>query len=102
MNTLKLTAASATPTAGAADQLHVTAVDLYGNTAVAYTGSKDLTFRRRHNGPNGTVATVNNGGSAINFGSTTAITFSSGVASEASSALQAIFYSGHPAEHRRH
>ena len=76
---LSLAAATTTPTAGAGDNLTITAHDTYGNIATGYTNSKNLTFSGAHaqGGNNPTVS--NSSGSAINFGSTTAITFSSGV-----------------------
>jgi len=75
---LSLEAASATPTAGAADNLTITANDVYGN---AYTGSQNLTF-----GGAATIGTfhptvTNSSGTATNFGTATAISFVSGVAS---------------------
>jgi hypothetical protein len=78
---LSLAAASTTPTAGVADNLTITALDTYGNTATAYTGSKNLTF-----GGASTIGTnkptVSNGaGAATAFGSNTAISFTTGVAS---------------------
>ncbi len=83
---LSLSAASTTPTAGANDNLTMTAFDPYGNTATSYTGAKNLTFSGSSASPNGTLPTVfNSAGTAINFGSATAITFSSGAASGSSS-----------------
>jgi hypothetical protein len=84
---LSLSAASTTPTAGAADNLTITAKDAYGNTATGYTGAKNLTFGPLVDSPNGTHATVtNSSGTPVNFGTATAISFSSGVASVAGSA----------------
>ena len=83
---LSLAAATTTPTAGAGDNLTITAHDTYGNIATGYTNSKNLTFSGAHaqGGNNPTVS--NSSGSAINFGSTTAITFSSGVSTVSGSA----------------
>jgi hypothetical protein len=79
---LSLSAASTTPTAGAADNLTVTAKDVNGNTATGYTGSHNLTFGGAADGPNGTHPTVtSSSGGATNFGTATAISFSNGVAS---------------------
>jgi len=39
---LALSAASTTPTAGVADNLTITALDEFGNTATGYTGEKSL------------------------------------------------------------
>ena len=77
---LSLGAATTTPTAGAGDNLTITATDAYGNTATGYTGSHSLTFGGAsaigtHN------PTVSNAtGTATNFGTATAITFTNGVA----------------------
>jgi hypothetical protein len=80
-----LAAATTTPTAGAADNLTITAKDAYGNTATAYTGSHNLTFGPVADSPSGAKATVSNSsGTAVNFGSATAISFSAGVASVSS------------------
>jgi hypothetical protein len=83
---LTLTAASSTPTAGATDNLTVTAKDAGNNTVTTYTGSHNLTFSGASASPNGTKPTVvNTSGTAIAFGSTTALTFTAGVAAVASS-----------------
>jgi len=77
-----LSAASLTPTAGAADNLTITAKDAKGGTVTTYAGSHNLTFSGASAGPNGTVPTVaDNSGVATPFGSATALTFSAGVAS---------------------
>ncbi len=77
-----LGAASLTPTAGAADNLTVTAKDAKGGTVSAYTGLHNITFSGAPAGPNGTVPTVaDNSGAATPFGSATSLTFSAGVAS---------------------
>jgi len=81
-----LQAASTTPTAGASDNLTITALDGNDNTVTSYTGSHNLVFSGAPESPNGTKPTVgNSGGTAINFGSTTAITFTAGVAKTTSS-----------------
>ena len=77
---LSLAAATTTPTAGAADNLTITALDAYGNTATTYTGSQNLTF-----GGAATIGSFNptvtsSAGAATNFGTATAITFTNGVA----------------------
>jgi hypothetical protein len=78
---LSLTAASTTPIAGEADNLTVTALDTYGNTATTYTGSHNLTFGGAGNSPSASKPTVtNNAGTAKNFATSTAITFTNGVA----------------------
>src|SRR3954468_12028724 len=79
---LSLSAASTTPIASAADNLSVTAKDANGNTATGYTGSHSLTFGGAADAPNGTHPTVtSSSGTATNFGTATAISFTNGVAS---------------------
>ncbi len=81
-----LATSAATPTAGNTGNLTTTALDVYGNTATSYTGSRNLTFTGTVASPNGTPPTVvNSTGTAIAFGTATAINFSSGVASVSSS-----------------
>jgi hypothetical protein len=77
-----LGATTTSPTAGAADNLTVTAQDTYGNTATGYTGSHILTFSGPLAGPNGEVPTISNSaGTDIPIGSATALSFNAGVAS---------------------
>jgi len=77
---ITLGAASTTPTAGAADNLTITAADTYGNTATSYTGSHSLTFSGASASPGGNTPTVSNSaGAAVAFGSATAIDFTAGV-----------------------
>ncbi len=79
-----LTAATAAPTAGEADNLTVTAQDAYGNTATSYTGSHNLTFSGGSPSPGGTEPTISSSaGDEIAFGGSTAINFSVGVATGA-------------------
>jgi hypothetical protein len=76
-----LVAASATPAAGAADDLTITAQDAYGNTATGYTGSHSLVFSNASASPSGSQPTVSDsGGADVPFGGATAIEFSAGVA----------------------
>lgn len=76
-----IAAATTTPKAGEADNLTITAKDALGNTAASYTGSHNLTFGPVADSPSGAHATVaNSSGTATNFGSSTAISFSEGVA----------------------
>jgi hypothetical protein len=83
---LVLSAVTTTPVAAAADNLTLTALDVYGNTASAYAGAKNVTFSGASASPSGAAATVvNSAGTAINFGSVTALTFTAGVATVASS-----------------
>jgi hypothetical protein len=82
-----LAAASATPVAGAADNLTITARDTYGNTATAHTGSHNLVFSGAVAAPAGNLPTVAaSSGTDIPFGTATTIVFSAGVASASGSA----------------
>ena len=82
---LSLSAASTTPTAGATDNLTITAKDTWLNTATGYTGDKSLTFGGASNAASGTHPTVTSKtGTAVNFGTAETITFTSGVASVSS------------------
>jgi hypothetical protein len=79
-----ITADTTTPTAGVPDGLTIKAFDAYGNASTNYTGTHNLTFSGPGASPNSTAATVeNSSGSQIAIGSTTAITFTAGVASAA-------------------
>jgi hypothetical protein len=78
---LLLAAQTTTPVVGAADNLTVTARDTLGNTATAYTGGKNLTFSGASVSGTHTPTVTNSSGSAVNFGTATAMTFTSGVAS---------------------
>ena len=81
-----LSAASTTPVVGVADNLTTTAQDTYGNTATTYTGAHSLTFSGASSSPAGTAPTVaDSGGTAVNFGTATSLTFTTGVATVASS-----------------
>jgi hypothetical protein len=85
-NRLSLGASTTTPTAGGTSNLTTTALDTYGNTATSYTGSHSLTFSGATASPNATVPTVaDSAGTAVAFGTATALNFSSGVATVASS-----------------
>jgi hypothetical protein len=80
-----LTAASSTPTAGAADNLTIAAKDAGGGTVTTYAGAKNLTFAGASASPGGTMPTVSDSaGSEVAFGSATTIDFSTGVATVAS------------------
>jgi len=84
--TLLLAAATTTPVAAASDNLTITAQDTYLNTASTYTGAHNLTFAGSSASPNGTLpSVVNSSGTVINFGSATALNFTSGVATVSSS-----------------
>ena len=83
---LSLAAATTTPTAGQADNLTITALDAYGNTATSYTGSHNLTFAGAGTAGATNPTVSNAAGTQVNFGSNTAITFASGVATVSGSA----------------
>ncbi|MFL5833434.1 MAG: beta strand repeat-containing protein [Solirubrobacterales bacterium] len=83
---LVLTSATATPVAATGFNLTTTAQDVYGNTATGYTGAKSITFAGATASPSGALPTVvNSAGTAVNFGTATALSFTSGVATPASS-----------------
>jgi hypothetical protein len=82
---LKLAATTTTPVAAASDSLTTTALDPYGNTAISYTGSHNITFSGPEASPAGTAATVSNSsGIAVNIGTATALTFNAGIATVSS------------------
>ena len=81
MATLSLAAATTTPTAGVADNLTITAEDMFGNTASGYTGDKSLTFGGASSIGANNPTVSNKTGVATNFGTATTITFTNGVAS---------------------
>jgi hypothetical protein len=84
-NRFVLNAASTTPAAAAADNLTVTAKDENGSTVTTYAGAHNLTFSGALSSPSGTAPTVvNSAGTAIAFGSATALTFTNGVAAVSS------------------
>src|SRR5436190_594239 len=82
-----LTLAATSPvTAGVADPLTITAKDPYGNTDTNYASTKSLTFSGAVPSPNSTNPTVtDNGGTANNFGVSTPIDFTAGVATTSGS-----------------
>jgi hypothetical protein len=83
---LVLSSSTATPVAATGFNLTTTAQDIYGNTATGYTGSKNITFAGATASPSGTLPTVvNAAGTVVNFGAATALTFTNGVATPASS-----------------
>jgi hypothetical protein len=83
---LVLTSSTLTPVAAANFNLTTTAQDVYGNTATAYTGSKNITFSGASASPSGAQPTVvNSAGTVVNFGSLTALTFTAGVAAVSAS-----------------
>lgn len=83
---LALSSSTATPTAGTGFNFTTTAQDAYGNTATGYTGAHSITFSGASASPSGTLPTVvDSGGTAVNFGTATSLSFSSGVAAVGSS-----------------
>ena len=94
-----LAAADTTPNAAANDNLTTTALDSYGNTATSYTGTHNITYSGAAGSPNGTSPTVtDSSGTAVEFGTATAIGFSSGVAKTSSSKNGRMkLYAGGPA-----
>ena len=81
-----LSASATTLAAGGSANLTTTALDSFGNTATAYTGSHNVIFSGASVSPSGTApAVVNSAGTAIAFGSATALTFTAGVAAVTSS-----------------
>ncbi len=76
---------SGSQVAGAAQTVTVTATDLYGNTDTAYSGAKNLTYSGANSSTNPvTAATVTNSTpAAVNFGTATTNTFTSGVSNVA-------------------
>lgn len=75
-----LTAATTTPTAGAADNLTITAKDSAGNTVTAYGGDQTLTFGGASSiGANQPTVTSKTG-TAVAFGTGETITFTNGAA----------------------
>jgi hypothetical protein len=75
-----LAAATTTPTAGAADNLTVTAKDSAGNTVTAYGGDQTLTFTGASTIGANQPTVASKTGAAVAFGTAETITFSSGVA----------------------
>jgi len=83
---LVLSSSTATPVAATGFNLTTTAQDVYGNTATGYTGAKNITFAGATASPSGALPTVvSSAGTAVNFGTATALNFTSGVATPASS-----------------
>ncbi len=77
-NAYRLSAATTTPSVGAADAISLTLVDQYQNV-IAFSGDKSITFSGLGTSTNGTVPTVTSKtGAAVNQGTATTITFSNG------------------------
>jgi len=83
---LVLSSSTLTPVAATGFNITTTAQDTYGNTATGYTGAKNITFAGATVSPSGALPTVvNSAGTTVNFGTATSLSFSSGVATPASS-----------------
>jgi uncharacterized membrane protein len=76
-----LEASTTTPTAGAGDNLTITAEDASNKPATSYSGTKSLTFGGASTTGSFHPTVTDSSGAATNFGSATAISFSNGVAS---------------------
>ncbi len=77
-----------TQAAGASQSITITATDGFGNVDVAYTGDKSLTFSGPSSSPDGDAPTMTDkGGTDTNFGSSTTVTFSTGVSSAGGSMI---------------
>jgi hypothetical protein len=83
---LVLSSSTLTPVAATGFNITTTAQDTYGNTATGYTGSKNITFSGATASPSGALPTVvSSTGTTVNFGTATSLSFTSGVATPASS-----------------
>lgn len=80
-----LSAASTTPSAGATDNLTITAKDKAGTTVTTYAGSHSLTFEGAEAIGTNKPTVANKEGTATAFGAATVLTFTNGVATVASS-----------------
>ena len=81
---LVLGVASTTPTAGASDNLTITAKDSGGTTVTGYTGSKSLTFGGANATGSKKPTVTNSSGTSVAFGTAETISFTNGVASVSS------------------
>jgi len=78
---LLLSPASATPIAGTADNLTITAQDASNNTVTSYAGAKSLTFGGAATISANHPTVTDSSGNAVSFGTATTIAFSGGIAS---------------------
>jgi hypothetical protein len=86
-NRFVLAVASTTLAAAASDNLTITAKDAAGSTVTTYAGAKNLTFEGAAPSPSPSLTkptVVNSSGTAVAFGTATAITFTNGVATVSS------------------
>ena len=89
---LSLSAASTNVTAGATDQLTITAYDTYGNIATNYTGNENYTFSGASVSGYSTHPTVTNtSGTVVNFGTSETITFSNGVSASSPDGVMTLY-----------
>lgn len=72
---------SASQDAGSSNQLTITAVDSVGATVTSFTGDQVLVFSGANSIGSFTPTVTDKNGTAVNFGSNTTITFTSGVSS---------------------
>jgi alpha-tubulin suppressor-like RCC1 family protein len=86
MGAFSLAAQKTVVTAGAPDNLTITALDQYDNTVTSYAGSHNLTFGGASLSGAVHPTVTNSSGTATNFGVATAITFANGVATVSGSA----------------
>ncbi len=102
ISALSLAAATTTPGCRRADNLTITAKDTYGNTATSYNATLNLTFSGATAIGAFTPTVTNSSGTAINFGTATALTFTNGVASVtgSSNGVMTLYY-GPDGEHQR-
>ncbi|MCP3686722.1 MAG: hypothetical protein GY861_29135, partial [bacterium] len=72
----------ASMSAGGTNGVTVTAYDGTDSVSLSYTGDKSITFSGANNAPDGTQPSASNSSSSdVNFGTTTTLTFTNGVAS---------------------
>lgn len=93
-----LTAGTTTPTAGAADNLTITAKDISGNTVTAYGGAQTLTFSGASAIGSFAPTVTDAGGTAVSFGTAEQIGFTNGVAtvSGSSNGVMTLYKTGSP------
>jgi hypothetical protein len=96
---LGLAAATTSLAAGAADNLTITALDIYENPISGYTGAKNLTFSGAATVGANKPTVANSAGTATAFGTATTITFTAGVATVTTSknGLMKIYAAGEAA-----
>ena len=75
----------ATATAGADNELTITAYDQFGNIATGYSGAKNLTFSGLNNSPDSNIPKVE----TVNFGTPVSVSFTGGVSNASVATLVA-------------